>query len=136
MGFVLHVQASYGIQACMCAKTEPRTGSYSGQYIPDRRGRRKFYEQMMMTIIIIIIIVITFLILCRPSTSAGRDFVTENIIDSTEKQAASAAVRRKREEEARQQRERYVPGLSPAYASHIQACTVLAWSPNAHLTVS
>jgi len=53
--------------------------------------------------------------------------VTENIIDSTEKQAASAAVRRKREEEARQQKEKYVPGLSPACASHIQTRTVLAW---------
>ncbi len=49
--------------------------------------------------------------------------MTENIIDSTEKQAASAAVRRKREEEARQ-RERYVPGLLSTSAPHVPACTV------------
>lgn len=47
--------------------------------------------------------------------------MTENIIDSTEKQAASAAVRRKREEEARQ-RERYVPDLLSTTAPHIPAC--------------
>ena len=49
--------------------------------------------------------------------------MTENIIDSTEKQAASADARRQREEEARQQRERYGPDLFPAVAStfkHVQ----------------
>ena len=49
--------------------------------------------------------------------------MTENIIDSTEKQAASAAVRRNREAEARQ-RERYVPGLLSTSAPHVQICTV------------
>ena len=44
--------------------------------------------------------------LCRPTTSAGRDFVTENIIDGTGKQAATAAARRQREEADRQQKER------------------------------
>ncbi|DBB14932.1 hypothetical protein WJX82_003150 [Trebouxia sp. C0006] len=60
----------------------------------------------------------------RPSTSAGRDFVTENIIDSTEKQAASAAARRQREEEARQQRERWLTkeeyGKVPRYLQNIK----------------
>lgn len=45
--------------------------------------------------------------LCRPSTSAGRDFVTENIIDGTEKQAAAAAARRRKQEAERLQKERY-----------------------------
>ena len=45
--------------------------------------------------------------LCRPTTSAGRDFVTENIIDGTGK-AASAAARRQREDAERQQKDRCV----------------------------
>lgn len=49
--------------------------------------------------------------------------MTENIIDSTEKQAASAAVRRKREEEARQ-RERWLTkeeyGKVPRYLQNIK----------------
>lgn len=60
----------------------------------------------------------------RPSTSAGRDFVTENIIDSTEKQAASAAARRKREEADRQQKERWLKkeeyGKVPRYLQNIK----------------
>ncbi|KAL3158708.1 hypothetical protein ABBQ32_011446 [Trebouxia sp. C0010 RCD-2024] len=60
----------------------------------------------------------------RPSTSAGRDFVTENIIDGTEKQAASAAARRKREEAERQEKERWLKkeeyGKVPRYLHNIK----------------
>lgn len=43
---------------------------------------------------------------CRPATSAGRDFVVENIIDSTGKPAANADARRQRQAAEQWQKER------------------------------
>lgn len=60
----------------------------------------------------------------RPSTSAGRDFVTENIIDGTEKQAAAAAARRRKQEAERLQKERWLNkeeyGKVPRYLQNIK----------------
>ena len=46
---------------------------------------------------------------CRPATSAGRDFVVENIIDSTGKPAANSDARRQRQAAEQWQKERWEP---------------------------